>query len=95
MYIGPAVDRVNDRRQPLRPGLGAASVGDQVLADLDQRMGEAVDDGVLEHGVAAQRAVIGLVVADDQVCVGLASMSISGRATRSSQIPQHADMPGR
>ena len=48
MYIGPPVDRVNDRRQPRRPGLGARLVGDQVLPDLDQRMGEAVDDGVAD-----------------------------------------------
>src|SRR5690606_32919573 len=48
MYIGTAVDRFNDRRQPRSPGERAGFVGDQVLPDLDQRMGEAVDDGVLE-----------------------------------------------
>src|SRR3569832_466976 len=50
VYIGTAVDGVNDGRQPLGPGEGARAVGDQVLADLDQRMGIALDDGMAEHG---------------------------------------------
>src|SRR5688572_18725926 len=63
MYIVAPVDSVNDRRKPGRPIVGAALVGDQVLPDLDQGVGETVDDGVAEHGVAAERPVIGLVVA--------------------------------
>ena len=95
MYIGTPVDRVNDRRQPLRPGFRAGFVGDQILADLDQRMGEAVDDGVPEHGVAAQRAVIGLVVADDQRRVLRPACRSAAAATRSSRSHSTPTCQGR
>jgi hypothetical protein len=43
----------------------------------------AVDDGMAEHGVAAQRTVIGFVVAHHEPS-SADSISISGRAARSS-----------
>ena len=56
-------------------------------------MGIAIDDGVLEHGVAAQRAVIGLIVADDEVLV--LGQHVDQRPRHPVvQIPEDADMPG-
>src|SRR3954447_10172599 len=92
MYIGTAVDRVNDRRQPFGPGERALLVRYQILSDLDQRMGEAVDDGVLVHGVAAQRAVIGFVVADDEVLV-LRQHVYQRPRHAVVEVPQDADVP--
>ena len=93
MYIGKAVDGVNDRGQPLRPCESAGAVGDQILADLDQRMGIAVDNSMAEHGVAAQGAVIGLVVADDERLVF--GQHVDHRPRHAVvAVPQDADMPG-
>src|SRR5882757_7802888 len=93
MYIGTAVDGVNDRRQTLSPGEGALLVGYQVLADLDQRVSVAVDDGMPEHGVATQRAVIGFIVADHEVFVR--DQHIDQRPRHPVvHIPQDTDMPG-
>ena len=60
------VDRVKHWRNPVGPFVCAALIANQVLPDLDQHMGEPIDDGVAEHRVAAQRAVIRLVVANGQ-----------------------------
>src|SRR5690606_9266326 len=63
MHIGHGVDRFKDRLQTLRPGMRACVVTDQVLPDLDQHMRIAVDDCMAIERVAAQGAVIGLIVA--------------------------------
>jgi hypothetical protein len=58
MYIGTAIDRVNDRRQAGCPRVGALPVANEILPDLDQRMRETVDDSVAKHCVAEKRAVV-------------------------------------
>ncbi len=63
-------DRREGVRHPSRPAGGAGIVRDEVLADLDQSMGKAPDRRVLVERVALEAAVIGLVVADDQMRVG-------------------------
>jgi hypothetical protein len=90
--IGSGVDDVNDRRQAHGPGAGAGFVGDQVLADLDEHVRVAVDDRMPEHGVAAQRPVIGLVVADDDVA-GLAQHVDHRQRGARIEVPQHAGVP--
>ncbi len=74
----------------------SARGGDQILAHLDQRVGEtARRRDVVDH-VAFERAVIGLVVADRSRAARSAS-----RGERSQQrlrqprvaVPQHADLP--
>ena len=44
--LGQAVERGQDPGQPPGPRLGPGIVGDEVLAELDQRMGESAPRGV-------------------------------------------------
>ena len=69
--------------EPPRPGRLAGRVADQVLADLDQGVDEAAAGGVLPQAVALELARIGLVVADDEVALGVEASS-SGPASRRS-----------
>ncbi|MCY1243782.1 hypothetical protein D9M72_568150 [compost metagenome] len=67
MQFGHGVETRKDWRQPLGPASNARLVGDQVLAHLDQGVGNARHHAVPEHGIPAQRTVIGFVVADDDI----------------------------
>ena len=79
--------------EALRPFLGALARCDQILPDLDQRIGEAPDGGVPVDGVAGERPIIGLVVADDESVLGLQPVQQRlGEAV--VRIPQDAHMPG-
>ena len=53
-------------RQPHAPGRRLGFVADQILADLDQHVGEAAPGRVGVHRVARQGAIIRLVVADQR-----------------------------
>src|SRR5690606_20512377 len=46
MHIGHGIDRFKDRLEALRPGVRALMVGDEVLADLQEHVSIAVDDGM-------------------------------------------------
>ena len=57
-------ERANDSRQPVGPGFSGGALADQILAQFDQRVGEAARGGDGVDRVAGQPAVVGLVVAD-------------------------------
>src|SRR6478735_8816869 len=64
--LRPAGERLEQPGEALGPFLGALVRRDQVLPDLDERIGKAPDGGVPVDRVARQRPIIGLVVADDE-----------------------------
>ena len=73
-----------------------AALGDQVLPDLDQRVGEAARGGDGVDRVAGERPVIGLVVADCglvQVVLGAERREQRG-GNAVVEVPQHPDFPG-
>src|SRR5215475_9739779 len=59
-------DRADKSGEPLRPGLLARPIPDQVLADLDQGVDEPPGRGVLPQAVTNELARVGLIVADDE-----------------------------
>ena len=63
---GVSQDGPQRPRQPLAPGNRAFPRCNEILAHLDEGVGQAMKGGVAVHGVARQRAVIRLVVADDE-----------------------------
>ena len=81
------------RQKPLRPCRLARGVADQVLADLDDGVGEPALRAVLPQAVALELARIGLVVADDQVALGIEAVEQRLGEPRVA-VPQHADVPG-
>jgi uncharacterized membrane protein len=70
----------------------ARRVGDQILAHLDQAMGKAVHAAMGVHGVAFQRAIIGLVVADTEAGFTPECRQQKLRGARVT-VPQYAAMP--
>ena len=91
--LGPAVLRDEDRREPVGPGVRAGRVGDEVLADLDEGMGEPAPGPVAIEAVVLERPVIGLVVADDEVGIAGERRDQGERETRIG-VPQEAGVPG-
>src|SRR5262245_41608695 len=93
MYIGTAIDGVKAMREAVCPGIVTFLVADEVLRDLNQCLWDSVDDSVAEHCVAQKRAVIWLVVADDEVLV--LGQHLDQRPWRTMvHVPQNADVPG-
>ena len=72
--------------------LGAGGVGNQVLAQFDQPVGEPAPGAVAIHAVADQRPGIGLVVADHQI--GIGGKRFDQRPRKAGiGIPENADLP--
>ena len=93
VHIGVGIHRFKDRREAIRPIGDARLFGNQILPHLDQRVGKPRNDTMLEHGVVAQRSVIGLIVADDQLRVGAQALEQWQHRARIA-VPQYARMPG-
>src|SRR4051794_29879993 len=89
----PAGERLEQPREALGPFLRAPPPPDQILPDLDERIGEAPDGGVTVDGIACKSPIIGLVVADDESVLGLQPFQKRpGEAI--VRIPQDSHMPG-
>src|SRR5688500_9741535 len=94
MQGGIAQHVLEHAMQDARPLLLPTFIGDQVLADLEQRMREAQRFGMSLDGIAmAIAARVGLIVADHEVrLVGETPHQRHWHAR--VLVPQHADMPG-
>ncbi len=89
-----AQDRTDNAAEPPRPLSLTLGVADQVLADLDDGVDEAPAGAVLPEAIALELAGIGLVLADDQVALGVEALEQRPRQPRVLLVPQHADVPG-
>ena len=88
---GVGKDRPQHPRQPLAPRNRAFPRRNEILAHFDEGVGQAMKGGVAVHGVTRQRAVIRLVVADDEAGLrGERRNKGAGAADRNPRAPSHA-----
>ncbi|EGE55978.1 hypothetical protein RHECNPAF_77009 [Rhizobium etli CNPAF512] len=87
------VHRRKDRRQAFGPCSNPDLVCDQILAHFEQRVRDAGHHAVPVHGIALQGAVIGLVVANDEIRIG--AQHVEQRADGAPvAVPEDCGMPG-
>lgn len=94
MHIGPCVDGFKHGGKPICPGFRTDLAGNQVLADLDERIGKTPRRGMPVHGVTGIGAVIGFVVTHRQIAISL-NASIRGPAARLSMSHRTPTSHGR
>ena len=86
-------NRLEEPREARSPCPRPLIAGDEILPDLDQRVGEAPPGCMAIDRVSRQRAIIGLVVADDEALLG-AQAGKQGIGEAGVEIPKDSGMPG-
>ena len=76
----------------MRPGALAGGIADQVLPDFNYGIGKAALRAVLPQAIALELPRIGLIVADDEIALGIETVEQRFGQARIA-IPQDANVP--